>query len=121
MPRIYVEFSRLSQVGNSCKMVASKIDTIQSDFQNTVRQLDWDVRFELNINSTATQLARKLEQYSIALATYQRFIEDARNEYVKLDEYKQKFIDAMDDDLNTADAIAAVFDIVYASNTSYMF
>ena len=35
----------------------------------------------------------------------------------KLDEYKQKFIDAMDDDLNTADAIAAIFDIVYASNT----
>ena len=35
----------------------------------------------------------------------------------KLDQYKQKFIDAMDDDLNTADAIAAIFDIVYASNT----
>ena len=35
----------------------------------------------------------------------------------KLDEFKQKFIDAMDDDLNTADAIAAIFDIVYASNT----
>lgn len=35
----------------------------------------------------------------------------------KLDEYKVKFISAMDDDLNTADAIAAIFDIVYASNT----
>jgi cysteinyl-tRNA synthetase len=35
-----------------------------------------------------------------------------------LDAFKQKFIDAMDDDLNTADAIAAIFDIVYASNTA---
>lgn len=35
----------------------------------------------------------------------------------ELDKCKQKFIDAMDDDLNTADAIASIFDIVYASNT----
>ncbi len=35
----------------------------------------------------------------------------------KIEEYKQKFIDAMDDDLNTADAIAAIFDIVYLANT----
>lgn len=35
----------------------------------------------------------------------------------KLCGYKQKFIDAMDDDLNTADAIAAIFDIVYIANT----
>ncbi|MGN0106211.1 MAG: DALR domain-containing protein, partial [Hominilimicola sp.] len=44
---------------------------------------------------------------------------DTEKEYsVKLDECKHKFIDAMDDDLNTADAIAAIFDIVYASNTA---
>ena len=35
----------------------------------------------------------------------------------KLEGFKQKFKDAMDDDLNTADAIAAIFDIVYAANT----
>lgn len=35
------------------------------------------------------------------------------------DSFKQKFIDAMDDDLNTADAIAAIFDIVYAANTQF--
>ena len=35
-----------------------------------------------------------------------------------LDDCKTKFIAAMDDDLNTADAIAAIFDIVYASNTA---
>jgi len=35
----------------------------------------------------------------------------------KIDQCRTKFIDAMDDDLNTADAIAAIFDIVYIANT----
>ena len=35
----------------------------------------------------------------------------------KLDSFRSKFCDAMDDDLNTADAIAAIFDIVYMANT----
>ncbi len=35
----------------------------------------------------------------------------------KLDGFKAKFIEAMDDDLNTAGATAAIFDIVYAANT----
>ena len=89
MPRIYVEFSGLNQIGSRCKSVASSVDSIQSDFQRTVRQLDWDIRFESNINSTATQLSRKLESYSRKLESYQRFIEDARGEYVKLNEYKK--------------------------------
>ncbi|KAI4453134.1 cysteinyl-trna synthetase [Holotrichia oblita] len=39
------------------------------------------------------------------------------NEYIKkLIELKQKFIDAMDDDLNTADAIAAIFEVVSEAN-----
>ena len=47
-----------------------------------------------------------------------RALNEREQEYSKkLDEFKQKFIDAMDDDLNTADAIAAIFEIVYASNT----
>lgn len=89
MPRIYVEFSGLNQIGSRCKSVASSVDSIQSDFQRTVRQLDWDIRFESNINSTTTQLSRKLESYSRTLESYQRFIEDARGEYVKLNEYKK--------------------------------
>ncbi len=35
----------------------------------------------------------------------------------KLKGFKEKYIAAMDDDLNTADAIAAIFDIVYMANT----
>lgn len=89
MSRIYVNFSGLDQLGSRCKSVASKVDGIQSDLQRTIRQLDWDVRYESNINSTANQIARKLEQYSNALEAYQRFIEDAKSEYVKLDEYKK--------------------------------
>lgn len=99
MPRIYVEFSRLDQIGSRCKSVASKVDAIQEDFQRTVRQLDWDIRFESNINSTATQLSRKLDQYSKALEAFQRFIEDAHDEYIKLDEYNK---------LNLADYISPV-------------
>lgn len=36
----------------------------------------------------------------------------------KIEECKAHFIAAMDDDLNTADAISAIFDIVYAANTT---
>lgn len=89
MPRIYVEFSGLSQIGNRCKTVASKVENIQSDFQRTVRELDWDIRFQSNIESTATQLSKKLEQYSKVLESFRQFIEDARDEYVDLDEYKK--------------------------------
>lgn len=35
----------------------------------------------------------------------------------KIEKCRTKFTDAMDDDLNTADAIAAIFDIVYIANT----
>lgn len=86
MPRIYVDFASLEQIGSRCKTVAAKVSGIQSDLQKTIRRLDWDVRFEANINSTANQITRKLEQYSSTLETYQRFVEDARNEYAKLDE-----------------------------------
>ena len=34
------------------------------------------------------------------------------------DKYRQEFIKAMDDDLNTADAISAVFELVTAINTA---
>ena len=43
--------------------------------------------------------------------------EDDKAVSEKLEGFKQKFIAAMDDDLNTAGAIAAIFDIVYMANT----
>ena len=35
-----------------------------------------------------------------------------------LDKYKQKFIDSMDDDLNSADALATIFDLVREINSN---
>ncbi len=91
MPRIYVEFAGLKQIGSNCKTVSSKVGSIRSDFQRTVRQLDWDIKFEADINRTADRIAGKLEQYAQALESYQRFVDDAYNGYVKLDEYKEVF------------------------------
>ncbi|MDO4618270.1 MAG: cysteine--tRNA ligase [Clostridia bacterium] len=46
-------------------------------------------------------------------------LNESEKEYLeKLSNIREKFIAAMDDDLNTADAEAAIFDIVYLSNTS---
>lgn len=87
MPRIYVQFSGLEQIGTGCKTVSSRVDAIKSDFQSTIRALDWDVRFADDIDSTATRISRKLGQQTKALKAYQRFIDEAYQEYVKLDEY----------------------------------
>lgn len=38
--------------------------------------------------------------------------------YAGLENYRQKFIDAMEDDLNTADAISAIFELVRDINTA---
>lgn len=89
MPRIYVSFAGLEQVGNQCKSVSLQVGEVRSDLLKTVRRLDWDVRYESDINSTAKQIARKLENYSNALKTYQSFLRNAEKEYVKLNTLKQ--------------------------------
>ncbi|MDP4118742.1 MAG: class I tRNA ligase family protein, partial [Bacillota bacterium] len=40
--------------------------------------------------------------------------------YEKITSYRQKFIDAMDDDINTADAISVLFEIVKEINTEFI-
>ena len=44
--------------------------------------------------------------------------DDEKAKLESFDKYRQEFIDAMDDDLNTADAIAAVFELITAINTA---
>ena len=44
--------------------------------------------------------------------------EAEKEKLVGYDKYRQEFIQAMDDDLNTADAISAVFELVTAINTA---
>lgn len=87
MPRIYVEFNRFNQLGSKCQQASSKVDSIQSDFQRVIRQLDWDVRYQSNINNTASLLAKKMQGYSKALDGYQKYLEEACKEYRKLDQY----------------------------------
>lgn len=87
MPRIYVEFAGLEQIGTGCKTAASRVDTIETEFWRTIQKLDWDVRYEADINSTAKQISRKLEKQAKALKDYQKFINDAYDEYSRLDTY----------------------------------
>lgn len=46
-------------------------------------------------------------------------VNDSENEYVKhLSEYKDKYIEKMDDDFNTADGISVIFDMIRDINTN---
>lgn len=90
MPRIYVEFLGLEQIGAGCKTAASRVDAIETEFWRTIQKLDWDVRYEADINNTSKQISRKLEKQAKALKDYQKFINDAHDEYAKLDIYKER-------------------------------
>lgn len=44
--------------------------------------------------------------------------EDEKKYLVTLDQYREKYIEKMDDDFNTADAITAIFDLIRDTNTN---
>ena len=50
-------------------------------------------------------------------ASAQELTEEEKGRLEAMKEYRKKFEEAMDDDLNTADAIAAVFELVKFANT----
>ncbi len=85
MPRIYVEFVRMKQIANTTQSVSSKLDDLRSDFLQTVQGLDWEVKFQSNINSSANQIAKKLRLYEEILKKYHAFLNDAYVLYEKLD------------------------------------
>lgn len=85
MSRIYVDFNRLQKIGESCEAVSSKMDGIKEDFQQTIRKLDWDVRFQSDISNTALQLNRKLQDYNRVLKAYKSFVGLAYKKYLELD------------------------------------
>lgn len=85
MPRIYVEFAGMKQVGSSCKAVSSSVSSIRFDFRHTVSRLDWDVKYKSDINATAEQISLKLDSYSQALKAYQSFIDSTYEQYIKLE------------------------------------
>ncbi len=66
-----------------------------------------------------------LERIKNCLSTMEFFLQSAKEREVndaelslqkKMDAYKEKFIKAMNDDLNTADAISAIFEMVATAN-----
>lgn len=84
MPRIYVEFVRMKQIANTTQSVSSKFGDLRSDFLQTVQGLDWEVKFQSNINSSANQIAQKLRLYEEILKKYHAFLNDAYASYEKL-------------------------------------
>ena len=67
MPRIYVDFSGILQIEKDCKTVSTRVSDIKFDFKRTIRYLDWDVKYQSDINKTASQLTKKLDSYEAAL------------------------------------------------------
>lgn len=96
MPRVYVKFSDLKQIGKQCKLISKQIDNVQDDFNRVIRHLDWDVKFEADINRTAKRISRKLQQQEEALKSYKEFIDVAYNVYIKLDEPQKGFFEDYD-------------------------
>ena len=83
-------------------------------------------RSPINFSKTLMEAAKSsMERVYTCLENLEFFGENAKEkalldgekEYIKkLDDFKQKYIDAMDDDLNTADAISVIFEIVAEAN-----
>ena len=86
MPRIYVQFSELTRLGEQCTRISKQLDTVQGNVQHTVQRLDWDVKFQDDIYSTGRQIARKLGRYAQALDRYDTFLKDAHDRYIQLDQ-----------------------------------
>ena len=111
MPRVYVDFSSLNQIGGNCKQVSSGVASVRSAFQSTVRQLDWDVKYKDNINDTAKQITRKLERYEETLKAYQQFIKETHVTYQNLDIYNkenkfQTFLDELKENYGWREILA---------------
>lgn len=90
MPRIYVDFMRFSQMEKSCQDNANSISKICNEFYSTVKKLDWDIRLQSDINSTALALSSRLSQYEKTLKQYSSFLKEAESEYKALETYKAK-------------------------------
>ena len=85
MPRVYVDFTALNQIEQQLKTIKTGTDRIETDFSDTIRSLDWDVRFSGDINRTANQITAELEAFSRALEQYRKFAEESRQAYQRLD------------------------------------
>ncbi len=62
--------------------------------------------------------AKERAEYTLANITEQVAKDSEKELIAKLDGYRDKFIEAMDDDLNTADAISTIFELAKFMNTN---
>ena len=94
MSRIYVEFSKLKDLSKGCESASSSLSDIRKDFQYLIGRLDWDVRFQLEINNSAMRISRSLQDYRRTLRSYKQFLDDAYRAYIELDseEFELKVI-----------------------------
>lgn len=88
MPQIYVEYERLNQFVGSVDSISKKLSEIRDKFQSTVKQLDWEVRCQSDINNTANKISRQLSTYNTTLKSYHNFMTDTAVKYSKLDSAK---------------------------------
>ncbi len=77
-----------------------------------------DALMEQAKNSLGRMLNAKANLRHLALNGSDSMSESEKETFRGLSVYKEKFIAAMDDDLNTADAITAVFEMITAINTA---
>ena len=85
MPRVYVQFAGFDHLGGTCQQVSANVSDIQAEFLSTVRRLDWDIRCQKDIESSANRLVKKIEGYSTALKSYRDFLMEAKRQYHQLD------------------------------------
>ena len=77
-----------------------------------------DALMEQAKNSLGRMLNAKANLRHLAINGGDHMTESEKETFGDLSVYKEKFITAMDDDLNTADAITAVFEMITAINTA---
>ncbi len=88
MPRIYADLDGLAQLGDRCRSISSSVSSICSNLQSTVSRLDWDIRYESDINNTANWIADQLQAYSRSLGQYRSFLQEAQQKYSSLNSFR---------------------------------
>ena len=77
-------------------------------------------RQQLNFSEDLLESAKaSVERIYNAIGNLENLIDEEEKAYLEsLNKYKEKYIEKMDDDFNTADAITAIFDLIKDTNTN---
>ncbi len=120
-----IDNQKMSKSLNNFFMVRDAAETYGYE---TIRMFMLSAHYRTPLNYSAeslemnkASLARLYEsrnnlEFRITKAEGETLTAEEAEKLASLDQYKQKFIDAMDDDLNTADALSAVFELTREIN-----